>query len=367
MNGKETNINTIYEYDKYDIIDFLEPEYIDDWLSILPNDIWINNKKTIENHICKLKDKKIISFVIKKINANLPKIIVNNFDKINLELLKYCVETNFTQLINEIKKNQYTYKEIIKKCILNYDIEFNKYFYETIYFKLEPEHQIKPNPNLTNLYGILEEEVHKDNMFHNFIKNNNVSSYSWINDWEVLKYYNEKFKNIFTNKNRKLLCDTFITILVKNKIDNYNNFLNLKNMLTITNSELSKLLFGFDKIRYIIPNVCLLGDINYIFQILNLCDDNLLLKKENVVILMVYTSLSNKTENVFLVYNYLIFGKNYKFTPEIYSEIITTIIRLGDKKHFEYKNIIMEFINLGGIVKGYSMYTDYIERLNIKN
>ena len=36
------------KYDKYDIIDFLEQEYIKDWLSIIPNSVWIKNKKVIE-------------------------------------------------------------------------------------------------------------------------------------------------------------------------------------------------------------------------------------------------------------------------------------------------------------------------------
>ncbi len=82
---------------------------------------------------------------------------------------------------------------------------------------------------------------------------------------------------------------------------------------------------------------------------------------------MTYASLSNKMENVFLIYNYLAFGKNFQFTKDQYSKIVSRIIHLGDKKHYNYKDVIIEFINLGGEISGYSLYTDYIERLKIKN
>ncbi len=356
----------IYEYDKHDIIDFLETEYITDWLETIPINVWIDNKKTIEGKIINLKDKKIISFVISKIGVSLPKIIVNGFEKINLELLKFCVENNFNALKKEIKKNSYYYSQIIKECIIKHDLEFNKYFYETVYFELEPEHR-----------NINKNSIHKDNMFYNCIKKifsglkSGAYFFEGTNGYEVLKYYNSEFPDLLSTLEKKKSYDIFQDIFIGSKIDNFNDMMNLKNILKISDLEFKKNLlfpsstFYFDK--YIIPNVCKGGNITFIFQVLNLCDDNILLKKENVITLMTWISLSNKTENVFLAYNYLVFGKNYKFTNQDYSEIIQKIIKFGDQKHFNYKDIIIEFINLGGIVKGYSVYTDYIDSLKIKN
>jgi len=366
-----TNTNTnLYEYDKYDIIDFLEPEYIKDWLSVIPDDVWIANKKNIEYNVYKLKDKSIISYIIKKINLNISKYVIKYFDKINLELLKYCVEYDFITLKIIIKKN---FDKIIDTCIIMHNYEFNKYFYETIYFELKPEHIIKLTPNLTNLFGFLPiEKIHKDNMFYNSIKNLSYNYYTSINDYKIIKYYNEIFINIFTNiKLKKNLYETFVNVFTKSKIDNFDDMINLKNILGFTDLEFKKnLFFGFSKEKYIFPNVCMFGDINFIFQIINYSfgnELNMILNNEYVSIIMVCISLSNKIEYVLLIYNYLVYEKKFKFTKELYSKIIQKIIIFGDKKHYEYKNIIFEFINLGGIIQGYSIYTNYMEKIAIKN
>ena len=365
------NLNTIYEYDKYDIIDFLEPEYIKDWLSTIPNDVWMKNKKTIENSIFELREKKIISFVINKINLNLPKFLVKNFNKINVELLKFCVEYDFATFKKEIKKNLLIYKQTINICITKHNYEFNKYFYETIYFELEPEHKIITKPINLNIFGILQNnnKFHKDNIFYDSI----IKLLNGLNsvDYKILKYYNIKFKNVFANLDKKILCPLFINVFNGSKIDNYNDMIDLKNILGITDLEFKKKiifgsLFNYNANRCIIRNICMLGNINFIFQVLNFCDDNILLKNSNICTLIVSTSLSKKIENVLSIYNYLVFEKKFKFTKELYSEIITNIIYGADKKHFNYKDIIIEFINLGGRVSGYSVYTDYIDRLKIK-
>jgi hypothetical protein len=370
-NIKNTN-NKMYEFDKYDIIDFLESEYINDWLSIIPNDVWIINKKTIENQIFKLKDKTIILYIINKINLNLPKFIVCNFDKINLELLKFCVEYNFNGFKKQIKKNLNIYNEIIYKCITIHNYEFNKYFYEIIYFELEPEHKIKIKPN----HMINSNDIHKDNMFYNSLKKilyiKSSDLYYSIYGYEIIKYYKFVFENLFDKLEKKRANKIFINIFIGSKIDNFNDMIYLKNILNITDIEFKKNCIFETSHNYIVGesvfrNICKESNMTFIFKVLNFCDDDFLLKNENIITLMTYISLSNKIENVFLVYNYLVFGKNYKFTKEQYSEIIYNIIKFGDKKVNEYKNIIIEFINLGGIISGYSIYTDYIERLKIKN
>ena len=75
-------------------------------------------------------------------------------------------------------------------------------------------------------------------------------------------------------------------------------------------------------------------------------------------------SISNTIENVFIMYNYLV-NKKIKFTCEIYTNILSELLR--DKGYdIKYEKIIFEFINLGGNVpKGYPKYTDYKNKLKI--
>lgn len=96
----------------------MESDCINDWLNLIPNDLWIKNKKLIENQVCKLEEPKIISYVVDKININLPKYISSNFEKINLNLLKYCVETNFNEFKKEIKKVLISTKKLLKNVFL---------------------------------------------------------------------------------------------------------------------------------------------------------------------------------------------------------------------------------------------------------
>jgi hypothetical protein len=360
------------KYDKYDIIDFLEQEYIKDWLSIIPNSVWIKNKKVIENRLCNLTDKIVISYLIDKIKLDLPKFIVNNFEKINLELLKFSVENNFDKLKDEIKKMNHKYKDIIRMCITDFDVNFNKYFYETIYFKLEPTHKNKPN-TLMNLLGFLpnandDNFVHKDNMFYVFLKNMENNGCS-INNYQVIKYYNEKFKDIFIGVNSKHI--RFVNIFNKSKINNYNDTIELKKILNISDSVFKKnILYYADGQNYYmhfstLHNICLLGDIDFVLQILNFCGDDMIKQRNFIVTVLTFVSLSDKIENVFLIYNYLLCEKNVKFTKDMYSDIISGIIRYSDGKFYKHKKIIFEFINLGGVVSGYSMYTDYINKIKI--
>lgn len=377
---KKITNSSMLEYDIYDIIDFLEPEYINDWLNLIPNDLWIKNKKTIENQVCKLHEPKIISYVVDKINLNLPKFITLNFEKINLNLLKYCVETNLEKLKKEIKNKSYLYKEIISKCIFKHDYEFNKYFYEIIYFELEPEHKIEQkSANITNLFGLLKYNnvsFHPNNIFYEILIKN-ISRWN-VPYFLVFKYYNEKFKNSIQkytlDRNYNMI---FLDIFNKSKLNNFEDLIELKNILNITdtyfNNQILCLKLSIDKSilldvsdKSIMFNICKTGDINLILKILNFLDEDIIQKKENILRFMVCVSLTNKIENVFLIYNILLYEKNCIFTEDLYSKIIFEIIQQREKKFHEYDKIIFELINLGGKIKGCSLYTDYIEKLKIK-
>ena len=382
MEVKE-QINSIIlnEYDKYDIIDFLEWEYINDWLNLIPNQIWIKNKNIIENRIYKLSEPKIISYIINKINLNLAKYIVSNFSKINLDLLKFCIDTNFDKFKIEIK-NSCSYKKIIFNCIYERDYEFNKYFYETIYFELEHEHKFKPaTKNVLNMFGFLlydNENIHPNNMFYNLlIKNINNQSHS-VPNFDVFKYYYRKFTNALNMaikySNKQYLKHFFMNIFYKSKINNFEDLIELKNILNITHVEFKKyILIENDNYSLIdisnkslILNICKTQSINFIIKILNLLDNEIIQQKDNIIHIMVSMSLTNKIKSVYLIYNWLVYDKKCIFTKEIYSLIIKRIIIVGEKNFHEYNEIIFELINLGGEIKGFSIYTDYIEKIKIK-
>lgn len=363
---------TTYEYDKYDIIDFLEYEYINEWLSTIPNNIWEKYKSYISIELCKLKDEKIIKYIIEKIKLNLPNYIVKNFDKINLELLKFCVQNNFEKLKDEIKKYINVYEKIIQVCIFHHDYEFNKYFYENIYFKLEPSQEIIPL-KFSNLFGLIKNDYNKDNMFYKKILSIYSKNFETIQDIETLKYYNLKFNNVFTKIKRNNIIFNIKNIIihdVANKNNNFNNLIEIKNIFGIDITEFINELFCYNKNRMLIETICHHYDIDSILQILNLCDNKTMLIKEFVIDILVYISTRNddikNISDVFLIYNYFEYQKNFKFTEQIYSTIIKHIIQRCGIKHYKYSEIIYEFINLGGRVSGYSIYTDYINRIKIK-
>lgn len=368
------------KYDKYDIIDFLEAEYIDDWLNLIPNNVWMTHKKKIENVVHKLSEPKIISYVIKKINLNLVKYIINNFEKINLNLIKYCFETNFDKLKKELINDPFIFNDIIKICCIKHNYDFNKYFYETIYFELKPEHKVvpksenqivsnpdpEPDPHPANVFY---------NVFYNVIKDIN-KTFTNIPTFDVFKYYNTKFKNIINSDIKHNYV--FERIYFISKINNYNDLIELKNILNIENKIFNEIITNYDYwsdvnvkfwSRCILKKICMTGDLDYIVKILNLLDIDFIQKKVSIINIMTFVSLSNKIESVNNIYNFLRYEKNCVFTNEIYSKIIEKIILTGPKKYYEYDKIIYEFINLGGVIviQGYSRYTDYIKKIKIKN
>lgn len=374
MLQKPTPILTTYEYDKYDIIDFMEPEYIDDWLSTIPKDIWNKYKSSIATQLCKLKDEKIIKYILEKIKLNLPKHIVQNFDKISLELLKYCVKTDFSKLKDEIKKYSSTYDKIIKECFLDHDYEFNKYFYENIYFELEPTHKNTP-PKISNLFGLIDKknDFNEDNMFYKKITSvyDAKYGYKYITDIEILKYYNSKFNGVFAKIKKNNVKNIIQYIIGGNKNGNFDYLIEIQNIFGMNILEFTSALFYCANSVNSIATICRNYDMDSILKVLNLCDDKILLIKENIVNIMASLSIRNddiskNIANVFLIHNYFEYQKNFKFTEQIYSSIIEKIIQRGGKKHYEYSEIIFEFINLGGKISRCSMYTDYIDRIKIK-
>lgn len=100
----------------------------------------------------------------------------------------------------------------------------------------------------------------------------------------------------------------------------------------------------------------------YIDDWLNSIPDDIWLKYSKSI----ETQLSKNYELVLLLYNFYTFKKNIIFDADTCSRIAEKIIYFSDKKYHKYDKILYEWFNLGGVVKGYSIYTDYIESIKIR-
>jgi len=370
----DTNVN-IYEYDKYDIIDFLEPEYID-WLNSIPPQCWNKYTKDVEKSFCKISDERIMDFVMGKIKINLPKYVMDNFEKITLEVLKYCVKTNFEKLNAQIKKNDYKFNKYIKHSIGQRDLEFNKYFYEDLYFKLEPTHQYRGTNTDDNFLLLDGMWIHKANRFYKIFKELPTQYDMKLSNYKLIKYFNGRFPNIFQNNlqgKKGYLYDLYVMTFNESKINNWNDMIEFKNILNISDDDFSgNLLIGKDvylynstNSRYLLLSICRSGNVELVFKTINTFWSDKLNKIDNIINIMVFSSLSKNYELVSLLYNFYTFEKNVIFDATTCSRIAEKIIIFSNKKYHEYDKILYEWFNLGGVVKGYSTYTDYIESIKI--
>ena len=388
---KKTNISSIdnnilndtydYDYDKYDIIDFLEPEYIKDWLNLIPDKYWIKYKKYIEKSFYKLIHEEVMDLVIKKLKINLSKYVVDNFEKITFQLLKYCVRTNYEKLLKQININKVKLTKYIKITIEKHDLDFNKYFYEDLYFKLEPTHQYIDANTIDNFILLENIYIHKENIFYKIFKDEFFSLN--LEKYELIEYYNNQFPNIFKNNiisniniDKKIIKDIYINIFCESKINNYDDIIKLKNIINLSDTDFYDIIIGTNDLyfygndyqlrKYILPIILQTGNTELVFKIINNFWFNELTKTNYIVNIMVYSSLSNNYELVFLLYNFFSFEKNVKFDKNICSSILNKLILKIDKKNYEYNKIIYEWINLGGVIYGYSIYKNYIESIKIK-
>ncbi len=360
-NEIKTSIETIqcsepiYQYKLCDIIDFLEPEYINDWLNFIPNDVWIKYKKNILKEIYKLKNDKMIQFLIKKINFDLVKYVITNFDKITLELLKFCVEHDFEKLKKQLIEPD-TFEIVIHHCMLN-DYEFNKYFYETIYLKLN-QTELPPLKSLNSFMS--KNSITFPNIFVSTIAKS-IHRYSiFIKNYETLKYYDSMFdiktylkRCCFSTKqywNSYSGIKSFEQICDNSKINNLNDLINLKNLLMIDDSDFEYNLFN--SLKYICKNVNTTEFIKIINSFKNI--------NNHVVKIMFSTILSN-TLDVFTIYKYLIDEKKCIINENVLNIIIISIKKYN--KNNEYDKTIYEFMNLGikTSIKPYSYYANKIK------
>lgn len=348
----------IYDkYDKYDIIDFLELEYIDDWLDQIPQKIWKKYHVDILHHLPKIKNFKMLEYIIKKIDINLPHYIVESFECITLDILKFCVETNFEMLKKYIKMNCNIYERILSLCFSHHNLEFNKYFYENLYIVLEQELFFNP---IQIQSQIKTPKPHSNNLLYKVI-NASFNKYSTCKDFRVIKYYNEKFPKIFElQKNVKISSDSrFLYIFDYSKINNLEDMIELQNIINIKDIDIINIMYNILRCVFQTSNV------DFVFKILNKYWSKNFLENKFICPIMVHASLKKNYELVSLLYNFFSYSKNFTFDSSCLSIIIYNIIKSSGKKHIEYDKIIYEFIHMGGVVNGYPIYSNYIKSIKI--
>ena len=397
------NILYEYEYEKYDIIDFLELEYLD-YLDTIPQKIWTKFKKDIENVFYKISNEKVIDYVMNKIQPfDISTYVIKNFKKISLEILKKCFEVNFIKIYNKINKDYYQKKNIFTECISEHGLEFNEYFYKVI-SEYENKNQIKnTNENTTkkvsssfdfisNFFvkltgdknskgneiesiGVVNSELKK--IFEEVYSKKDISSSILPYSFEVLKYYTKLFRlednfrsfNIYKKKN---MFESLYNMEI-NQINNYEKMLELKNFLGITDKELIQNIIFPDKkqFAYVLPiiyKICQSGNIDYVLAVVNNYNiPNTLYYESTILNMIIYSGISKNVNLVIIIYNLFLNKFPHIFTKDFYGKIIYQLIDRTKPNYHEYDNIIYEFINLGGIVKGYGVYTEYIECLTFKN
>ena len=371
--------NGQYEYDKYDIIDFLELEYFD-YLDTIPEKIWIKFKKDVENVFYKLSDEKVIDYVMNKIKPfEISTYVMKNFKKINLEILKKCFKTNFIKIYNKINKEDYIRKNTFVECISIHNLEFNTYYYQNIaeYEKnlTDGDNKNSKNNNVIELKPIVNLRLKK--IFEDtYLDNKHVYDTTLPYSLDVLKYYIELFglTDKFCSFNIIKKQNLFNLLYLKKNINinNYNQFIELKNILGITDNEIIKYILISYKKNFIqisiIHKICESGNIDYVLSIINnykIDDKSYTESNGNLILNMIISSvISGNIDLVYIVHN-LFFNKfPHIFTKNFYSNLIYSIVRRTNYREFD--NLIFEFINLGGVVSGYSVYTEYIECLTLK-
>ena len=393
----------LYEYDKYDIMDFLEPEYID-YLETIPNTIWQKFKKEIESVFYKIKHGKVIDYVLEKIkNFDICAYTIKNFEKINLEILKKCFETNFIKVYNKIHKDEVNEKKIYLDSVSKHDLEFNKYFYEKI---TGYKTKIDPNQNVSSVHskqktnsGVLDyileifsekksnypdkQNIPINSSFKKMFCDLYVSKKTYISNglypysFDVLKYYvgvfdiEKEFSLLDLSKKKEIF--TCLYSKQTNVFDNYDKTIELKNILGITNEQFSnQILFGGKKVNYyydkpLFFDICKSGNIEYFLSMINNYDIDKKFFTDNFIVdMIVNATMSKNIDLVFIVYDCLIKKQPGLFNNKLYDRILYNIIKRTSPNYHDFDNVIYEFINLGGIIKGYGVYTDYIECIKIK-
>lgn len=284
INDLDTEFVVEYQYDKFDIIDFLEPEYID-YLESIPSDIWKKFQSDITSSIGNINNIKLYNLIDKKIDINYVDVFTKKISKSDIGLLKMIIDNPVlrNKLITQLKSNSRTIYELYSNCILHKDIKFNKYFYEDVYLKYVKENvQI----NDKNQHGVITSVINflsgnkpqpnkplqetymgpvKCDVFEDIFKKVMERIHKLPKYFEVFTYYIKKF---FFAHNSKLKYEKYFgglyaNLLMEYKFDSIDKFNDIINALEMSDKLIIDFVFGNEKNDTYVYNLSCVGNWKY--------------------------------------------------------------------------------------------------------
>jgi len=330
------------EFDKYDILDFLENEYID-YLRGIDKKHFTKNRTDIEKRLITSTDAKICDFLIDHMNIDFDTLIFKNITKIDLILFKYYFEKKKNMYLEKFKKNTSLFMLIFNKK----NLEFNKFIMENIYSKLYS--------NAHNKKKIFKDEIE-------YIIQGDVN---YTNHYNVFFYISEYFNLLYLVRERQIHIkrDLFFLLNSNNPITNFDELQEIIKKMGISKIEFENniliRIFSFDKIYLL--TICKSGDIELFIKVINNYKLNVaVLTNLSIVEIFVEAVKSNNIDFVIILLNYFK-GLGAVITETHYTDILNSIFRLPN--YTTYHNAIIGFIELGGNVVSNPVYRDYAESI----
>lgn len=341
---QQTQIKTIkfnIEYELEDIINFLEPEYID-YLEELPNELWNKYRKDIESAIILKNNYQIILYTANKLKLkNLHKTFSKiNIKKVSLEYFKYVYETCSYQIDLMIEKNKKIILDIFLIALTNKNIEFNEYlclnFIEKFELKIELE-KILINLFVYNFKTKDIKSTKVQNLYDIYVFENkthlNVLEY-YINLLNFDINYVIKFHKELKSKNKLIVCDEFQRYLIHNNITKFEDIKQIQKLLKLSNEEMH-ILIKYNDSSYNFMYKLLLDDVNNFYNVIN---------EYNIIL----DNLTNDVQiQIFISHLYSACLKNSNFILDLMSKIIK-FIESNTKKKIDpivFDSVLNKFIH----------------------
>ena len=342
-----------------------------EYLNSIPDTIWSKYKRDIELKLLTVNDLKIIEFVLQKIKIDSYNYIKKNLQKMNFKLFKFLINNEKKNLIDKLIK--YNLIKNIHVIVFKYhNLDFNKYVCEIFYEDIKNNNNVQNN----NTDIVVKKKISYDNEIKSMIelryKTHDLPIYE-----DVFYYYIELFNIDISIKNKliKQHTDLYMKMFISYSIDSFEKIIQLKKLLEINDENfINNILFKDNNSfsysnKSVILYICKFGDIELFIKIINNFNiEKKYYTKNNYYMvneMLLEATLSKNCDFVLILYNYFKFNIKIDFTIKLLSNILINIIlRIGSNRD-EYDTIIYEFLNLGAIISGYGVYTEYIESIKL--
>lgn len=362
-------------YSVYDIIDYLDPNYID-YLDKLPDGLWKLSKKLIIQKLHIQHEHKIIEYLIAKLK--LTNVLTNFFKlhkkKISIEYFKY-IYSNFTNEFDmHLMKSYGNFVKIFNEILLETNFEFNL-FVSKIFLK-----QCYVYPMTFCIGKIFNKIAVLNSYFYRRQTVNMTADYNTFFQYVQFVNYNEPCKNI-TNEIKNIRMNELQMFGRKKNIENTKDAKKIKKVRLFNqfykwfkniSFEQTKELANYFKMSKelmqlqiktctestdnIIYTFCKNYDIEYFirmieeYDIINMFmrDDNNIDVRSVVAKLLAIVARSKNIDTVRIFHNYLQFHFGILFNEKLYLRVCTNITFFKHYNFTEYKQIMYELVKLSG-------------------